>query len=58
MSEALPEKLTVAPYGKEEPVAGLLIATVGGLFADAPTVMVTDATVRLPAESVTRAVMA
>ena len=54
-SEAEPENVTVAPKGNEAPVAGLLIVTVGGLFA--ATVMETEAVVVLPAESVTRAVM-
>src|SRR5205809_782749 len=53
-SDALPEKLTVAPYGKEEPVAGLLIVTAGGLLAD--TVTVVEAEAMLPAASVTLAV--
>ena len=32
VSDALPEKLMVVPYGKDEPVAGVLMTTLGGLF--------------------------
>src|SRR6266699_1951845 len=55
-SEAFPEKLMIAPEAKAEPFAGLVIVTVGGV--PDRTLMLTELEVVLPAESVTRAVMA
>ena len=54
VSDALPEKLMAVPYGKDEPVAGLLIVTLGGLLlVGAATVIVTEAVPVLPPVRVT-----